>query len=81
MGKVAPQHLLDLMQEMELTLTSTSLIHKTLWLETCRGQDGLMGFSEDMSSGSMKKLFLACVLEILVSLLNIHRIELEQYAH
>ena len=75
MGKVVPQHSLDLMQEMELTLTSTSLIHKTLWLETCLGQDGLMGFSADMSSGSMKKLFLACVLEILVSLFNIHNIE------
>ena len=69
MEKVVLLPSLDLMLVMEPILTSTSPIRKTLLSEIYRGQDGLTGFSEDMSSGSMKKLFLACVLEILVSYL------------
>ena len=63
--------LLDSMLATVLTLMSINLIPKILWSETYLGQDGPMGFSEDISSGSMRKLFLACVLEILVSLCKI----------
>ena len=59
---------LDLMLATELILTSTSHTHKTLLSEIYPGPDGLTGFSGDMSLGSMKKLFLACALEILVSI-------------
>ena len=70
MVKVVLLLLLVSMLETELTLMSTSLIPKILWSETCRGQDGQMGFSADISSGSTRKLFLACVLEILVSFIQ-----------
>ena len=65
--KVVLLPLLDLMPATEPIPTNTNPIRKTLLSEIYLGQDGLTGFSEDMSSGSTKKLFLACVLEILVS--------------
>ena len=74
MEKVVLLPSLDSMPATEPTPTSISPIRKTLLSEIYLGQDGLTGFSEDMSSGSMKKLFLACVLEILVSLFNIHNV-------
>ena len=67
MEKVVLLPSLDLMLATEPILTSTSPTHKIPLSEIYPGPDGLMGFSGDTSLGSMKKLFLACVFEILVS--------------
>ena len=67
MEKVVHLPSLDLMLATEPILTSTSPTHKIPLSEIYPGPDGLTGFSGDMSLGSMKKLFLACALEILVS--------------
>ena len=70
MVRVVLPHSLDSMPEMEPIPMSTNRTPNTPLSEIYLGQVGQMGFLDDISSESTKRLFLACVFEILVSLYN-----------
>ena len=63
-------HSLDSMPETEPIPMSTNRTPNTPLSEIYLGQVGQMVFLDDISSESTKRLFLACVFEILVSLYN-----------
>ena len=67
MVRVVLPHSLDSMPETEPIPTSTNRTPNTPLSEIYLGQVGRMVFLDDMSSESTKRLFLACVFEILVS--------------
>ena len=68
MVRVVLPHSLDSMPETEPIPMSTNRTPNTPLSEIYLGQVGQMVFSDDISSESTKRLFLACVFEILVSL-------------
>ena len=68
MVRVELPHSSDSMPEMEPIPMSTNRTPNTPLSEIYLGQVGQMVFLDDISSESTKRLFLACVFEILVSL-------------
>ena len=70
MVRVVLPHSLDSMPETEPIPMSTNRTPNTPLSEIYLGQVGQMVFLDDISSESTKRLFLACVFEILVSLYN-----------
>ena len=68
MVRVVLPHSLDSMPEMEPIPMSTNRTPNTPLSEIYLGQVGQMVFLDDISSELTKRLFLACVFEILVSL-------------